>query len=78
MDDSAARSTYAMGKTLLARLGARKHDRNELGWYCEDLEDALLDLKLAVIDEDNPLRDEYIGESNLLIEQIFDLLRRDD
>ncbi|MEL7238618.1 MAG: hypothetical protein AAGK78_07125 [Planctomycetota bacterium] len=69
-----AKATYAAGKRFLAALGDRKHGANEIGWACDDLEEALLDLKVAVLEDELDYRSEYVHECVELVRLIRRLL----
>jgi len=79
MDDfGQAKQTYAAAKLLLSELADRKYDDDELGWTAQDLEESLLDLKLAVVEEEAIAAVEYASECTLLMSLIFNILNNEE
>ncbi len=75
MDDKmSVTDLYFNARQLLAATRSLRHRRDELRWTCEDLEDALLDLKLAYIGSDTPLADDFAQECIEFMEQISSLV----
>ncbi len=60
---------YAAGRTLLAAWGPLT-EPNKLLWVVEDLNEALLDLKLAVLNDDGEGMEVSIEEVGTLIEEL--------
>ena len=72
-----ARELYAAGKRLLDVTRDGAVTRESLRWAREDLEDVLLDLKLAFLDQ-NPLDlEDLMSEATTLMNAVWTELNRD-
>jgi hypothetical protein len=76
MDFSDAVHLYEEGRRLIdaTRELAVQHDR--VRWTREDLEEALLDLKLGVLDGDAELVDEALTESAKLMSEMISIVNK--
>jgi hypothetical protein len=73
-----ARKLYAEGKQLLDATRDAAVTNDDLRWAREDLEDVLLDLKLAVIDQNSTSLNQLIKDANSVLTAVWRELKDQD
>lgn len=68
------RQVYEQCREVLQTVRPFVAGNDELRWAVEDLDDALLDLKLAILDGNRNWAGEYARECRRLAEDLIDLL----